>query len=75
MAVYLITSGGNRLAQGIAMGLGLTLWLKMFLLAKQPSLFKQQFLWQLKTDVDQQAVWRIVIAFAGFLLFLTAKIL
>lgn len=75
MAVYLVTSGGNRLAQGIVMGLGLTLWLKMFLLAKQTALFKQQFLWQLKTEVDQQIIWRIMIGFAGFLLFLTAKIL
>ncbi len=75
MAVYLVTSGGNRLAQGIVMGLGLTLWLKMFLLAKKPILFKQQFLWQLKIKVDQQTIWKIIIGFAVFLLFLTAKIL
>lgn len=75
LAIYLITSGGNRLAQGIIMGLGLTLLSKMFSLVNQSELFKQQFLWQLKTKVGASDVKKIVLAMLVFLALLTIKII
>lgn len=75
LAVYLITSGGNRFAQGIVMGLGLSVLAQMLGLMKNPQIFKQQFLWQLNMDIEDQVVVKIVFAFIGFLLFLTAKII
>lgn len=75
LAFYMITSGGNRLAQGLVLGMGLTLLMEMWQRRNMPVAFNQYFLAQLKISIDKKAIAKVILAMFFFLLILTVKIL
>ncbi len=75
LAFYMVTSGGNRLAQGLVLGMGLSLLVEMWQKRNMPVAFNQYFLSQLKISLDKKAVAKIILAMFCFLLILTVKVL
>lgn len=74
-AFYILTSSGSSLGAGIIIGLGISLLGEMIVFLRNPALFQQRFLFQLKRQPSITEMRGYVIAFAAILLGLSGLFL
>lgn len=69
VGVFVATSSGSSLGQGLILGLGISILAEMYQFKKSVPAFSERFLWQLKKTVNSQDISRIfLLAIAVFLI-------
>jgi uncharacterized membrane protein len=71
-ALFILTSSGSSFGAGIVIGLGISLVGEMIVYLRQPPLFQQRFLYQLKRQPSLAEMRGYVIVFAVLLIGLSS---
>ncbi len=74
-ALFILTSSGSSLGAGIVIGIGISLVGEMIVYLRQPQLFQQRFLFQLKRQPSTTELMGYVIAFGAVLVGLSGLFL
>lgn len=74
-ALFILSSSQSSLGAGIVMGLGISLAGEMFVYLRQPQLFQQRFLYQLKRQPSKMELYWYAIGFSVLLIGLSALFL
>ena len=74
-ALFILTSSGSSLGAGLVIGIGISLVGEMIAYLRQPQLFQQRYLYQLKRQPTRVELQGYVIGFAAILIVLSGLFL
>lgn len=74
-ALFILSSSGSSLGAGIVMGLGISLAGEMAAYVRQPQLFQQRFLFQLRRIPTKAEMYGYVVGFSSLLIILSGLFL
>lgn len=71
VSIFVITSSGSVLGSGLVFAIGLTLASELFLLRSAPQSFQYHFLFQLKRQLSELEIKRVVWGFISYMVLLS----